>query len=168
MSRSVIIVVLVASIAVVLASAIEEATIESETTQQQNDSSRLRIVTTPQRTTSKYCADLSPLREFLATSIEPYYAPLIGLLPDNIQIVLLDNTSFGGFSNASCLLASFLLFVVLLAWFAAAKSLQTSAQNTNARLNEFIVSLKLALNQANLKSNAFEHEIGIAKVFELN
>ena len=166
MSRSVIIVVLVASIAVVLASAIEEATIGSETTQQQNDSSRLRIVTTPQRTTSKYCADLSPLREFLATSIEPYYAPLIGLLPDNIQIVLLDNTSFGGFSNASCLLASFLLFVVLLAWFAAAKSLQTSAQNTNARLNEFIVSLKLALNQANLKSNAFEHEIGIAKVFQ--
>lgn len=125
-----------------------------------NNSNQVRVVSGPDRMRSiKYCADLSPLKEFLSTQIEPYYTPLITLLPEDLQLVLLDETSFGGFSNASCLLAASGLAFALVAWFAVVRVMQTSAENTSARLNEQLLALKLTLNQANLKSNIFEHEI---------
>lgn len=126
-----------------------------------NNSNQIRTVSGPSgRRAIKYCADLSPLKEFLTTQIEPYYTPIIGLLPENLQLVLLDESSFGGFTTASFVLLASCFLLGLLGWFATARYMQTSAENSSACLNEQLLALKLALNQANLKTNTFEHEIG--------
>lgn len=133
-----------------------------------NNNNPIRIVPGPGGAGStravKYCADLSPLREFLNTQIEPYYTPLISLLPENVQLVLLDESSFGGFTTASCALVMSGLLVALVFWFSVVRYMQTNAENTSARLNEQLLALKLTLNQAYLKSSTFEHEIGILEV----
>lgn len=132
-----------------------------------NNSNQIRTVSGPTgRRAIKYCADLSPLKEFLSTQIEPYYTPIIGLLPENVQLVLLDESSFGGFTTASFVLLASCFLLGLLGWFATARYMQTSAENSSACLNEQLLALKLALNQANLKTNTFEHEIG-RKIFLL-
>lgn len=109
--------------------------------------------------------------------MEPYYAPFIGLLPEKMQVVLLDESSFGGFTMASCVLAVAATFLALLAWFAVAKYMQKSTENTSTLLNEQLLALKLSLNQSNLKTSIFEQEIGElqsrlkeseAKLFEAN
>lgn len=84
----------------------------------------VRMVEAPPSNRSvKYCADLRPLREFVAANVEPFTRPLIHLLPEHVQLVLLDETVLPGFSIASCLLGAFVIAAALLGWFTVARFL---------------------------------------------
>ena len=112
---------------------------------------------------SKFCADITSIRALFSDHIEPIYHPVISLLPDDLQLILLDETSFGGLRAASCLLLAFFLGSISLVWFALLK------KKENQRINHIrgLKEQQLVLNNT-IKRITFERETFEAKFEELS
>ena len=54
------------------------------------------------KTTNKFCADIDQIKHIFNEHIEPYYLPLLNMLPDDLQIML-NKETFAGLSTANYL-----------------------------------------------------------------
>ena len=109
---------------------------------------------------SKYCADIAPLRDLFSHHIEPIYSPLIALLPEHFQLVLLDETSFGGMRTASCLLVALLLASLCLIWLLMLKRKEQAQLSVHRHLNETVLMLNNRIKNLSFDKQTFEAEYG--------
>lgn len=107
----------------------------------------------------KYCADLRPIKELFSNHVEPYYLPLVELLPQEFQHVLLDETPVAGLSLVSCVFVSLCAGFLLTIWFLMTRMNEKSKTLLNVNLNEQLLALKLSLKELGLKNQTFENEI---------
>lgn len=115
--------------------------------------------------TMKYCANFAPIKELFENHIEPLYTPLVGLLPEDLQLVLLDQTPFLGLSNASCALISIVLLCFVTTWLSLIRFNQKSKSKQTCLLNETIVALNNQLKQAKYTSQTYN---GVIQDLEQN
>ena len=115
---------------------------------------------------SKYCADLTPLKLYFDEHIEPMYAPLIAMLPEDYQLALLDETAFAGLSAASCVLVGGAGVLLVLVWlsFVSGVACCSSGRRAQAasmrRLNEQLLALNNRANAFRFERATLEHCIG--------
>ena len=109
---------------------------------------------------SKYCADLGPLKSLMDEHIRPIYAPLISMLPDSVQLVLLDETPFAGLSTASCVLLGALLLCLVCVWLSLARHAQRRQVAEARRLNEQLLAMNSKTSGLRFERDAFESCIG--------
>jgi hypothetical protein len=109
---------------------------------------------------SKYCADISPIRELFSHHIEPIYSPLISMLPVDFQLVLLDESAaFGGLRTASLMLVAFSLTSLTLVWFLVLKRKETGQREAAKSLNETVLMLNNKIKMLNFDKQTFESEL---------
>ena len=110
---------------------------------------------------NKYCADLNPLREVI-NHIEPYYSPFILLLPEDLQLLLLESTHFMGISLASCLIIVFLVSLSLALWLVMIRKKDQTKMVNNLKLNQAILELELTI-----KNLIYDKQTFCSKILEM-
>ena len=107
---------------------------------------------------NKYCADLNPLKEAI-NHLEPYYSPFILMLPENLQLLLLESTQFMGISLASCLIIAFSLTFCLTIWLLIMRKKDQIKVVNNVKLNQAILELELSIKNLNFEKQTFISKI---------
>ena len=106
----------------------------------------------------KYCADFKPIKDLFNKHIEQFYKPVISLLPEDFQLLLLDETHIAGLNTAACLLIMFSLTVLLSVWYVYLKRKQKEQHMQTVRLNEKMLIIENSLKKMTFEKQTFESE----------
>jgi DNA repair exonuclease SbcCD ATPase subunit len=109
----------------------------------------------PSPTKVRYCADFSPIKDLFENRIDPLCAPLVDLLPEDMQAMLLDRIAFLDLSKASCVFVAAILLSVYSVWFWILRMGEKSQKSMITVLNEQMVSLNIRLKEAKWTSDTF-------------
>ena len=90
-------------------------------------------------TNDRICANLHNFKQILSENFEPLYLPIVSLLPEDIQLILL-NESFAGIPNASLIFLVFNIFFFSIFLFMITKLIEGKKINLNVSLNNQIIS----------------------------
>ena len=105
---------------------------------------------------SKFCLNITPIRNLFTSFVEPIYLPFVGLMPENLQYLLLEESgSMGGFKNVTCLVFFATLVGMLVSFMLIARRCQRAEQYTAAELNNKILFLHGELKKALFESETF-------------
>ena len=107
---------------------------------------------------NKYCADLNPLKDAI-NHLEPYYSPFILLLPEDLQLFLLESTPFMGLSLASLIIIGFWVSLSLVFWLVMIKKKDQNKILNNVKLNKAILELELSIRNLNFEKQTFSSKI---------
>lgn len=107
----------------------------------------------------KYCADVKQIKQLFSDHIDPIYMPLIHMLPDDFQLMLLDETQFAGLSRASCLFLSIVLLVVMSVWYTLSRLAEAKRLGLNVRLNEQLLASTNKINRLEFENKTFANLI---------
>ena len=112
----------------------------------------IRVIRNPEHIDlypSKFCTDLTTLKKLLNNHVETFYRPLICLLPEDLQLTLLDETPMAGLNLASCLLIGlgFTSFATL--WLLIVRRKEKRDLKLATRLNEHMLILENSLKTVN-------------------
>jgi len=110
---------------------------------------------------SKYCADLRPITHVF-NQIESFHMPLLVMLPEDIQSMLVHSTNIGGLSLLSIILLVFMLTALFLVLSTIILKVDKSRKASNVSLNQAIINLELKI-----KSLSFDKETFRTKIVEL-
>jgi hypothetical protein len=147
-------------------SEINEST-QNETDDKQLENEPIKYIKTPRPSyktnrslyPSKYCADISSIRDLFNNHIEPIYHPFITMLPEDFQVMLLDETSFGGLTFASCLLITFIVGSISVVWLLLLKKQHDSETKTTIKFNETVLMLNNRVKTLTFEKETFESEV---------
>ena len=106
----------------------------------------------------KYCADFRPIKDLFNQHIEQFYKPVISLLPEDFQLVLLDETHIAGLNTAACLLIICSLSIFLAVWFVYLKRKQREQHMQTVRLNEKMLIIENSLKKMTFEKQTFEYQ----------
>ena len=107
----------------------------------------------------KYCADVKQIKQLFSDHIDPIYMPLIHMLPDDFQLMLLDETQFAGLSRASCLFLSIVLLIVMSVWYTLSRLAEAKRLGLNVRLNEQLLASTNKINRLEFENKTFANLI---------
>jgi hypothetical protein len=133
---------------------------EKETNIDSND--KYKIVHNPyvqDANPTKFCTDLKPIKSLFNDHIEPIYAPILSILPENLQIFLLEETNYAGLSIASCLVLGSLLTLFMLGWFSLLKRKESKQINQTKSLNDHLLALNNKISTFKYEKETLEHVI---------
>lgn len=107
---------------------------------------------------AKYCADFRTIKNLFNQHIEQFYKPVISLLPEDFQLILLDETHIAGLNTAACLLIITILVVILSIWYTYLKRQQSEQYKQTVRLNEKMLIIENSLKKTIFEKQTFETE----------
>lgn len=120
-----------------------------------DDSLKTLHTKTTATTNSKYCADLNQIKDLFDRNLEPIYRPLVNLLPDDVQLLLLDETQFAGLSRASCMILTLLLTLILSLWYSLTRLNEKRKLSLNVNLNEQLLACRNQITKLEFDNRTF-------------
>ncbi|RNA24471.1 melanoma inhibitory activity 3 [Brachionus plicatilis] len=106
----------------------EEIVLDSDRARMENSNS----------SSDQVCANLHNFKQILSENFEPLYLPIVSLLPEDIQLVLL-NESFAGIPNASLIFLALNMLLVSSFFFLLIRIVEGKKINLNSNLNNQLI-----------------------------
>lgn len=133
---------------------------DTNTSESTNKEQQIKLLSSSSSTSGggqKYCADLNQLKQLFDQHIEPIYMPLIHLLPVDFQLMLKDETQFGGLTRASCLFVSFVLVAIMSVWYTLSRVNESRKISLSVHLNEQLLAAANTIKRLEFENKTFSN-----------
>lgn len=108
-----------------------------------------------QQTNIKYCADLNQIKYLFDNHIQPIYLPLVNLLPNDFQLMLMGESAFVGLNWASCLFLTTILTITLSVWYTLSRLSEGRKLTINVNLNEQLLAATNKIKKLEFDNKTF-------------